>query len=88
MRGLQIWPHNSNRTTFDPFLGQNTVENWLSQVFCTCSIVVFGQKGVKCYPIKILKPYLESTHHLGYLRPRLLLFTHFDFLPPMHFPRI
>ena len=33
-RGFQIWPHNSNRITFEPPLWQKkTVENGLNQVF-------------------------------------------------------
>ena len=26
-RGFQIWPHNSNRITFDPLFGPKTVES-------------------------------------------------------------
>ena len=33
MRGFQIWPQNSNRTTFDPRLGKKTVKNRLSRAY-------------------------------------------------------
>ena len=39
MREFQIWPQNSSRTTFDPLLDQNTVENRLNPVFSPFSTV-------------------------------------------------
>ena len=30
----------------------------------------FAKNGVKCYPISILRPDLESSHHGGSFRPR------------------
>ena len=30
MRGFQIWPQNSNPTTFDPLLDKKTVKNELN----------------------------------------------------------
>ena len=54
MRGFQIWHQNSNRITFDPLLGQKTVE---SRDFLGIFEKIprfdgfLAQKGVKCYPI-------------------------------------
>ena len=45
MREFQIWPQNSNRTTFDPLLGQKTVEKRLSRVFGSFSTVSWPKRG-------------------------------------------
>ena len=45
---FQIWSQNCNRTTFDPFYGQKTVEIWQIWLFCRLLTVFgsfFGQKG-------------------------------------------
>ena len=41
MRGFQIWPHNSNTITFDPFFGQKTAK--FSKIFLFWRFL--GQKG-------------------------------------------
>ena len=46
MRGLQIWPQNSNRITFDPILAQKTVKNCLSLVLANCQQVL-AKRGMK-----------------------------------------
>ena len=40
---------------------------------------LFSKNGVKCYPIWILRPDLESSHHLGYLRPQVAMILTFWF---------
>ena len=44
MRGLQIWPQNSNRIPFDPPFGKKNCQNWQDTRFSQFS-TVFGQKG-------------------------------------------
>ena len=39
-----------------------------------------ARKGVKIYSIWILGPYLESFHHLEYLRPKIVMILTFGFL--------
>ena len=69
IKGFQIWPQNSNRITFDPIFGQKTVEN--RDIFKNPFFdIFFGQKGVKYYPISVLRPDLESSHHFGYYGPQ------------------
>ena len=79
MRGFQIWTHNSNRITSEPLFGKKRSK--------TAEIVYFhifdffgAKKGFRCYPIWILSPDLESSHHLAYLRPHLFVFSHVDFV--------
>ena len=75
MRGFQIWPQNSNLITFDPLFGQKTVEN--RDIFKNPSFL--AKKGVKYYPIWILRPGLESSHHFWYLRPKIVMIFTFWF---------
>ena len=73
MSGFQIWPQNSNRTTFHPLLAKK-----LSKIGKIPDYANFrqflGQKRVKCYSIWILRPDLESSHHLASFR------TQFDII--------
>ena len=82
MRGFRIWPQNSNRITFNPLFGPRTVKYWENNRFRQNIIFdsFFGQKGVKCYLIWILRPDSESSRHLAYLSPHLIWFSDFDFL--------
>ena len=87
-REFRICPQNSNRITYDTLFGKKTVE---SRDF----LWVFGKilrfdsflanKWVKCCPIWILRPDSESSCHSAYLRPHLIQFSDFDFLPPIAF---
>ena len=47
--------------------------------------IFFGKNGVKCYMILILRPDLESSHHIAPLRTHLIWFSHFDFCHAMLF---
>ena len=67
MRGFQIWSQNSNWIPFDPLFGQKTVENRLIGYFANFRRF-FGEKGVKCYSIRILRPDLEFSYHSVSLR--------------------
>ena len=86
MRGFHIWPQNSNKITFDPLFGQKPAENRLNRIYCQLS-TVFGKKGVRCYPISIRRPDLESSHHFGYIDPFWYAIFHFDFLTTYAFWR-
>ena len=55
---------NSNRITFDPFLAKKTSKIGKILIFDT----FFCRKGVKCCPIWILGPDLESSRHFTYNR--------------------
>ena len=71
MRGFQIWPQNSNRTTFDLILDKK-----LSNIGILENNPIFdslSKKGVKCL-IWILRPDLGSSCHLWYNRPHLMIF--------------
>ena len=62
-----------------PFPGQKTVENWdfLKHPYFR---QFFIQKGVRCYPIWILRQVSESFHHFGYYRPPFdMIFTFWFF---------
>ena len=94
MRGVQIWPQNSNRITFDPFLGQKLSNLeifleifWFSRDFDS----FFGQKGGSNIipfelcgqiwnPLIILHTSIIGTH--------LKWFSHFDFLTSHAFSKI
>ena len=74
MRGIQIWPQNSNWKIFNTLFGQKPFGQNEKKTF-------LARKGVKCYPIWILKPDLDSSHHFPYLRPqfdRIFTFWFFD----------
>ena len=81
---FKIWPRNSNRITFDPFLVKKNCGKLAKSGILPIFESFLPKKGVKCYPTYILRPYLESFHHFGYFRPNLTWFPHFDFWPPMH----
>ena len=90
MWGFQNWAQNSNRITFDPLFSKKKLPN-LGIFFKNHYKIArfdsfFGQKGVKCYSIWILRPDLESSHHFTYHMPPLdIIFTFLIFRPPMHF---
>ena len=79
MWGFQIWPQNSNRIKFDPLFGQKMYFKGVKSDILPTS-TVFGQKGVKCYLILILRPYLESSHHFAYTVPLSIWHSHFFYL--------
>ena len=89
MRGFQIWPQNSNPITFDPLFGQKTVESrdfWKNpqKIFRDSSFL--AKKGVKFYPISILRPDSESSRQSTYHRlPFDIIFKFWIFDLPMHF---
>ena len=59
MRGFQIWSQNSDSMTFDPLLEKNGQKQTISG-----NLPVFDRflpKGVKFYPIRILRPDLEFS---------------------------
>ena len=45
MRGFQIWSQKSNRTTFDPLLYQETVENEPNTRLSRFSTVFWPKRG-------------------------------------------
>ena len=55
-----------------------TVEKWLNKCFAYFR-QLSSQKGVKCYTIWIMRPDLESSRHLGYLRPLFVMISTFWF---------
>ena len=67
MRGFQIRPQNSNRITFDPFLGINCTK-LAKYPIKPISAVFFCKKGVKCCSILSLRPDLESSHRFASLK--------------------
>ena len=63
MRGFQIWSQNLNRITSNPFF--ENVKPLSQKMSKTCKVpflTVISPKSVKCYPIEILRPDLESSH--------------------------
>ena len=64
MRGFQIWSQKWNRTISNPLFGQKrTVEIWQTWLFCQFLSVFssfLAKRGIKCHPISILRPDLES----------------------------
>ena len=82
MRGFQIWPQNSNRITYDLPFGQKTrILGFLKTSLENPKIrqFFFYKKGVECYPIWILRPDMESSHHFWYLRPQFQMIFKFSF---------
>ena len=67
MRGFQIWPQNSNRIRFDPFLAKK-LSKWAKSDILPISDSFLAKKWVKSYPIWILRTDLESSHHFAYFR--------------------
>ena len=81
MRGFQIWPHNSNRITFGPLLGQRTVESRDFENIRRISLfsTVFGQKELGFWAkelskIGILKISLEYPYFRQFLAQKRFKF--------------
>ena len=97
MRGLQIWPPNSNRITFAPILATKLigklarwkmwnvqiVENWPNWIFYQFWQFL-TKMGVKYQSVCILRPHLEFYNNLSSLStPFVILFTFWIFGPTM-----
>ena len=68
MRRFKIWHHNSNRIRFDPFFATKLSEIGKIPDLAYFDSFFFAEKCVKSYPIGILRPDLESSHHFAYFR--------------------
>ena len=64
-----IWHH------FWPKNCQKLAKSGILKIFDS----FLATKGVRCYPIWILRPDLDSSHHFPYLRPNSIEFLHSDF---------
>ena len=80
MRGFQIWPQNSNRTTFYPLLQKKNYQKWSKSGILPILDVSFAKKGVKWCNFEFwgqLWNPLIVKHLLGL---HLLVLSHFAFL--------
>ena len=80
MRGFRIWPHNSNRVTFDLFFVQKTVGN--RGIFKNLLNPYFRQfLGQKRGQILLALHFAARFGVLSsFLGPHLIQFSYFDFL--------